>query len=140
MPRAVRIVAVVALHSGVVHHALQEGVSLDAVFMGRAVVPELRRLLAIFGFKALPELCQIHTRLIADGPGILGPRRLARHVTGEANVNRAVTAQTRRIDNVGHQRFFRMRLAGAVTALAGDVQFDPALGMSINPGTVAAGT
>src|SRR5262249_2270909 len=53
--RAVRLVTVGALQAGVIHHALDERVALDAVLVGRAVLPEFGGLLARLRLEALPE-------------------------------------------------------------------------------------
>lgn len=138
--RAVRIVAGRALKPRVVHDALEKRVTLHAVLVGRAVVPKLGRLLPRLGHRTTPEFRELHPRLVAHGPGILGPRRPARQVAGEADVDRPIATQPGRVDDVIRQRLVRMGLARAMATLAADVPLGPTLRVVIRPGAVATVT
>src|SRR6516162_3222786 len=133
-----RLVAVRALQPPVVHDTLQERVSLHPILVRRAVVPELRGLLARLRLKALPVFRKLHAGLVPHCPGIFIPRRLARLMAGEATIHGSLDAQSSRIHDVVELGRQRMSLAGTVAAFAGNIQLYPALAVMVGAGAVTS--
>lgn len=138
--RTMRIMAVGALQSGVVHGTLQERVALYTVLVRSPVVPEFGGLLVLLWLETFPELREFHARLVAHGPGVLCASRLAGQMARQTNVHRPVTAQPGGVDDIVRERLIGVSLSWAMTTFTGNVVFSPALCVAVGPSTVTPGT
>ena len=122
-----RVVTVRTLQPLVVHHAVQEGITLHAIFVGGPIAPEFRRLSSRLRLETDPEIRQLFAGLISDRPGIFRQFWFAGLMTREADLDRPLHAQTRGVDDIVFRKALRVLFPGAVTTLAGNVQFRPTL-------------
>jgi hypothetical protein len=69
--RAVHVVAIEAGYAAAIHHALHKIITLHAVFVRRAVCKMREALFAEFVIFELPEIREILTYMVADGPVVI---------------------------------------------------------------------
>ena len=140
VPRTMRIVAIAALQSGMVHFALQKSIPLHSILVCSAVVPEFGRLLALRWLEARPIVGQLFAGLITHCPAVFGTFGLAGLMAGEAHFRRTLNGQPRWIDDIGDCRLFHVCLTGPMAALTGDVKLRPRLFVVVHTRAVAPRT
>src|SRR5665213_710692 len=140
---AVDVVAVEAAQLAVVHGALHEVVALHAVFVG-GHVGELEEV-GHAGAKLfeLPEVRELFTGLVADGPVVIlardgVPERLALAMALDAGVVAADPIQCRGIDDVLLRGMGGVQASRAVTFFAAHIPLGGLLGFDVVVHRVAA--
>src|SRR5580692_184526 len=141
--RAVHVVAIETGYSAAVHHALDEIVSLHAVFVRGTVGEMSKALFAELVVFELPVIAQILAYVIADRPVvIIAPdrtrQRASLRVALDAGVIGADIVHARGIQDVAARGVLDMLASRAVALLAADVPLRYVFGLNIVLDRVAA--